>query len=220
MWGDPGGSRLRVLGVVEPVRDVALAQESEPMVFRLYQDIPWAAMTLVVRLRPGTTGAEASLRGAVAEAAPGLPVPEVRPLRDHVERSLAEPRFNLVLLAAFAVIGWALALVGLYGLTAFEVRQRFREIGIRLSLGARPGEIRRRIVRERVAVAAIGGVAGAGAAFFLTRLLSGLLYGIRPNDPFTWLAAVALLGATVVAAAWIPSRQATRVQPRDVLSGE
>ena len=190
------------------------------MVFRLYDDIPWATMTLVVRIRPGVLGLEESLRTAVADAAPGLPVPEVRPLTEHVERGLVEPRFNLVVLGAFAVIGWILALVGLYGLTAFEVRQRFREIGIRMSLGARPEEIRRRIVQERLAVAAAGGLLGAGAALFLTRLLSGLLYGVQPTDPATWLGAIVLLGVTVTAAAWIPSRQATRVEPRDVLSGE
>jgi predicted permease len=220
VWGDPGGSRLRVLGVVEPLRDVALAQEPDPMVYRLHQEIPWATMTLVARVRPGVDGVAESLRRAVADAVPGLPVPEVRSLQDHVERGLAEPRFNLVLLGAFAGIGWILALVGLYGLTAFEVRQRFREIGIRLSLGARPSEIRRRIVRERLVVAAVGGLGGAAAAFFLTRLLSGLLYEVRPTDPATWLAAISLLTGTVIAAAWIPSRQATRVEPRDVLSGE
>jgi ABC-type antimicrobial peptide transport system permease subunit len=209
-----------VVGVVEPMRDVALTEEPEPMVFRLYDDIPWATMTLVVRIRPGVRALEESLRSAVADAAPGLPVPEVRPLQAYVDRGLAEPRFNLVLLAAFALIGWVLALVGLYGLTAFEVRQRFQEIGIRLSLGARPAEIRRGIVRDRLRVAAIGALAGAAAALFLTRLLSGLLYGVEPTDPLTWAAAVALLGATVVAAAWIPSRQATRVEPRDILSGE
>jgi ABC-type antimicrobial peptide transport system permease subunit len=190
------------------------------MVFRLYQDIPWATMTLVVQTRPGVQGLEESLRGAVADAAPGLPVPEILPLQAHVDRGLAEPRFNLVLLGAFAGIGWILALVGLYGLTAFEVRQRFREIGIRLSLGARPEEIRRRIVQDRLRVAAVGALGGAATAFLLTGLLEGLLYGVRPTDPTTWVVAVLFLGVTVVAAAWIPSRQATRVEPRDVLSGE
>jgi len=220
VWGDPGGSRLTVVGVVEPVRDVELARESEPMVFRLYDDIPWANMTLMVRIVPGVEGVEAPLRAAVANAAPGLPVPEVRPLQEYVDRGLAEPRFNLLILGAFAVIGWSLALVGLYGLTAFEVRQRFREIGIRMSLGARPQEIRRRFVRQRMGVALMGVLGGAAVAYFLVRPLGWLLYGVEPTDPATWVVAIALLGATVFAAAWIPSRQATRVELRDILSGE
>ncbi len=220
VWGGPDGSRLTVVGVVEPMRDVALTRESEPMVFRLYDDIPWANMTLVVRIRPGVQRPEEALRAAVADAAPGLPVPEVRPLQEYVDRGLAEPRFNLVLLGAFGAIGWILALVGLYGLTAFEVRQRFREIGIRMSLGARPEEIRRRIVRQRLVVATVGALGGAAVAFFLTRLLSGLLYGVEPTDPATWITAVAFLGSTVFAAAWIPSRQAPRVDLRDILGGE
>lgn len=220
VWGDPNGSRLTVVGVVEPVRDVELAQESEPMVFRIYDDIPWANMTLVVRVVPGMRGLEESLRTAVVDAAPGLPVPRVRPLQDYVDRGLAEPRFNLLILGVFAMIGWGLALVGLYGLTAFEVRQRFREIGIRMSLGARPEEIRRRFVRQRIGVALVGVLGGAAVAFYLTRPLARLLYGVEPTDPATWVAAIVLLGATVFAAAWIPSGQATRVELRDILSGE
>ena len=220
VWGDPAGSRLRVTGIVESFRDVALDREPEPMIYRAHQEIPWAAMTLVARVRPGTTGVTAALRTAIADAAPGLPVPEAHALRANLDRALAEPRFNAVLLAGFAVAGLVLALVGLYGLTAFEVRQRFREIGIRLSLGARPGEIRRRIVRERMAVAAVGIAGGVVASLLLSGLLGGLLFGVEPTDPWTWVGALVVLMGTTALAAWIPSRRATRVHPRDVLTSE
>jgi ABC-type antimicrobial peptide transport system permease subunit len=137
-----------------------------------------------------------------------------------VDRALAEPRFNVVLLGGFAAAGLILALVGLYGLTAFEVRQRFREIGIRLSLGARPEEIRRHIVRERLGLALVGLAGGVLASLFLARWLSDLLYGVAATDPLTWLGALAVLVLTTGLAAWIPSRRATRVQPRDVLNSE
>jgi len=220
VWGDPDGSRLTVVGVVEPLRDVTLAAEPEPTIYRLHQEIPWAVMTLVARVRPGATGIPAGLREAIADAAPGLPVPEIQPLAANVDRALAEPRFNVVLLGGFAAAGLILALVGLYGLTAFEVRQRFREIGIRLSLGARPEEIRRHIVRERLGLALVGLAGGVLASLFLARWLSDLLYGVAATDPLTWLGALAVLVLTTGLAAWIPSRRATRVQPRDVLNSE
>ena len=137
-----------------------------------------------------------------------------------MDRALAEPRFNVILLGGFAGAGLILALVGLYGLTAFEVRQRFREIGIRLSLGARPQEIRRRIVRERLGLALVGLGAGVVASVVLARWLSDLLYEVSPTDPLTWFAALFLLIVTTGLAAWIPSRRATRVEPRDVLNTE
>ena len=220
VWGDPTGSRLTVVGVVEPLRDVTLAAEPEPTIYRLHQEIPWAVMTLVARVRPGVTGIQSALRAAIADAAPGLPVPEIQPLAANVERALAEPRFNVVLLGGFAGAGLVLTLVGLYGLTAFEVRQRFREIGIRLSLGARPQEIRSRIVRERLGLALVGLAGGVVASFVLARWLSELLYEVSATDPLTWVAALAVLIVTTGVAAWIPSRRATRVQPRDVLNTE
>ena len=222
VWGDPSGGRMTVIGVVEPFRDVALAREPDPMVYRLYDDIPWAAMTLVVRVREGTSMAQVSgqIRSAVQSAAPGLPVPELGSLRDNLDRALAEPRFNASLLAGFALSGLLLAVVGLYGLTAFEVRQRMREIGIRMSLGARPEGILRMIVRERMVMTAFGLGIGAVVASLLVKMLDSLLYGVATTDPITWVGGVVVLLSTALAAAWIPARRATRVDPRSVLNGE
>jgi predicted permease len=222
VWGDPSGGRMTVVGVVEPFRDVALAQEPDPMVYRLYDDIPWAAMTLVVRVREGVSVARVSgqIRSVVQRVAPELPVPELGSLRDNVDRALAEPRFNASLLAGFALSGLLLAVVGLYGLTAFEVRQRMREIGIRMSLGARPEGILRMIVVERMITTAFGLAIGIGLAALLVGLLDSLLYGVATTDPITWIGGVAVLFVTALAAAWIPARRATRVDPRSVLNGE
>lgn len=222
VWGDPGGSRMAVFGVVEPFRDVELAQEPDPKVYRIYDDIPWAAMTLVVRVREGVPLGQVSamIRSAVQDAAPGLPVPELGTLSDNLDRALAEPRFNVSLLAGFALSGLLLAVVGLYGLTAFEVRQRVREIGIRMSLGARPEGIMRMIVRGRLLTTALGLGIGVVAAGLLVRLLDSLLYGVGPADLLTWVGGVSLLLATAMTAAWIPARRATRVEPRSVLNGE
>lgn len=192
------------------------------MVYRLYDDIPWAAMTLVVRVREGASIAQVSgqIRSAVQEAAPGLPVPELGSLSDNLDRALAEPRFNASLLAGFALSGLLLAVVGLYGLTAFDVRQRMREIGIRMSLGARPEGILRMIVRERMVMTAFGLGIGAVLAALLVRMLDSLLYGVTTTDPITWVGGGVVLLSTALAAAWIPARRATRVDPSSVLNGE
>ncbi len=222
VWGDPTGSRMTVFGVVEPLRDVELDEEPDPMVYRMYDDIPWAAMTLVVRIRAGTPVAQVSsqIRAAVQAAVPGLPVPELQSLRDNLDRALAGPRLNVSLLGGFALSGLLLAVVGLYGLTAFEVRQRVREIGIRMSLGARPDGILRMIVRGRLMTTLVGLGIGVALAAFLVRLLDSLLYGVGATDPITWVGGVGLLLATATVAAWIPARRATRVDPRSVLNGE
>ena len=220
VWGDPTGSRLRVVGVAEVFRDVELAEQPERMMYRMYAHIPWAAMTLVVRLDDGAGDVAPAIREAVRGAAPGLPVPELRSLQASVDRALAEPRFNAVLLAAFAFAGLALAVIGVWGLTAFEVRGRFREIGIRLSLGARPEAVRRMIVRERLVLTAVGTTLGAVGAWLLSGLLGALLYGVTPLDPLTWIFGIALLTGTATLAAWIPARRATKVDPREVLSSE
>ena len=217
VWGDPDGSRMRVVGVAERMRDVELAAEPSRMVYRLYAHIPWARMTVVARVRDGAAAGQ-GIREAIRRAAPGLPVAEVQSLEANVSQALAEPRFNLMLLGAFALAGLLLAVVGLYGLTAFEVRQRFREVGIRMSLGARPDGIRRMIMRERIVLAMTGAGVGLAAAFFLTRLVESLLFGVTRMDPVTWVGAVVILGATTVIAAWIPARRATNVDVATVLN--
>lgn len=221
VWGDPDGSRLRIVGVVETMRDVWLDREPMYLVYRPHRHIPWASMTLVARVRAGTAGsAAAGLRDAVRAAAPGVAVPEVRALEATLERALAEPRFNLVLLAAFAAVGLALAVVGLYGLTAFEVRGRFREIGIRMSLGAEASSLVGGFVVRRLGLAAAGLAVGLAVAWYAARWLDALLFETSPRDPLTWILVVLVVTLTTAVAAWIPARWASRVDPREVLSAE
>ncbi len=221
VWGDPAGSRLRIVGVAEGLRDVELAREPTPMVYRSHQTIPWASMTLVARVRPGaTSSAAAGLREAVAGAAPGVAVPAVRSLATNVDRALAQPRFNVLLLAGFAGVGFALAVVGLYGLTAFEVRGRFREIGIRMSLGADGPMLVRSFVCARLVLASMGLAAGLILAVPATRWLDSLLFETPTWDPLTWLGVIGVVVLTSAVAAWIPARRASRVDPREVLSAE
>ena len=220
VWGDPGGSRHRVVGVVEDLRDVALADEAYPIVYRPHRHIPWAVMTLVARVRGDPATVAAGIRARIQEIVPGLPVREIRSLEENLHQAVAEPRFSLQLMSSFAVVGLIMAIIGIYGLTAFEVRRRFREIGIRLSLGARPDSIRTMILRQRMGLTAVGAGAGLVIAWVLTRWIESSLYGITANDPITWIGVLSVVGTTTALAAYVPARKATQVDPRDVLSGD
>jgi predicted permease len=220
VWGDPEGSHMRVVGVVEDLRDVRLDEELRPIVYRPYQQIPWAEMVLVARVVGDPAVVAAGIRSRIQEAVPGLPVPEIRSLEANLREAVAEPRFNLQLLSAFTVVGLLMAVVGVYGLTAFDVRRRFREIGIRISLGARPEEVRSMILRQRLRVTAVGAGVGLAAAWWLVRGIEGQLYGVTASDPATWLAVVVVIGATAPLATYLPARRATDVDPREVLGGE
>lgn len=221
VWNDPEGSRMTVVGVVEDLRDVELGEAPSPIVYRPHRQIPWAAMTMVLRVeRVEATEISGAVRAAVAETVPGLPVGELVPLSWHLSRAVAEPRFNLQLLSVFAVVGLVMALVGVYGLTAFDVRRRFGEIGIRLSLGARPEGIRSMILRQRMVVTLLGLVAGLAGAWVGAGAMGTLLYGISPRDPVTWISVTVVVVGTSLAATYLPARRATRVDPREVLNAE
>jgi putative ABC transport system permease protein len=220
VWGDPEGSRLLVVGVVEDVRDVRLADPPAPIIYRAYRQIPWPTMSLVVRVDGDPATVAAGIRARIHEVDPSVPVPEIASLEANLRRAVAEPRFNLELLASFAVVGLLLAVIGVYGLTAFDVRRRFREIGIRLSLGAEPGGVQSLILRQRMALTAAGVAVGLIVAWALTREIESLLYGITAHDPLTWAGVVAVVVGASGLAAYLPARRATKVDPTQVLGTE
>jgi ABC-type antimicrobial peptide transport system permease subunit len=130
------------------------------------------------------------------------------------ERALA------TLIVGFGLLALALAVVGIYGIMAYSVANRRNEIGIRLALGAQPGQIRGMILRESTWLAVAGIVVGVGAALLLTRLVKSMLYGIQPYDPATLTAGILVLLAVALAASWIPARRAAGVQPMEALRHE
>jgi putative ABC transport system permease protein len=218
VWGDPEGSHVTVVGVVEDLRDVELGEDPSPIMYRSHRSIPWAVMTMVARVDGDPEAVVPAIRARLNEVAPGLPLGEFRSLEDNLGRAVAEPRFNLQLLSSFALIGLLMAVVGVYGLTAFDVRRRLPEIGIRLSLGAEPAEIQRMILWQRMGTT-LGGVAvGLAAALALSGALRALLYGITPRDPLTWVAVTAVIVLSALVATYVPARRATRVDPIEVLS--
>jgi predicted permease len=220
VWSEPEGGRMRVIGVVEDLRDVGLAEEAHATIYRPHRYIPWAVMTLVARVQGDPATVAAGIRAQIQEVVPGMPVREIRSLEENLHMAVAQPRFNFQLLASFAAVGLLMAVLGIYGLTAFEVRRRFREIGIRLTLGANPDGIRTMIFRQRMRLTAVGAGAGLVIARVLTRWIESSLYGITANDPITWIGVLSVVAGASALAAYLPARKATQVHPRDVLSGD
>ncbi len=221
VWGDPSGSRLTIVGVVNDVQDVTAGADPPPIIYRAYRQIPWAVVTFIVRTRAGAAG---QVPGAVHEAlrrvAPTLAVPELHPLEANLDSAVAPRRFNAILLGTFAGAGLLLALVGVYGVTSFFVSRRVREIGIRLALGGEPSGIRRMVLVQSLRLAVAGTLLGGLGAWIAGRWIASLLYRTTPGDALTWVAVPLILLAATMVAAWVPSLRATRVNPRDALAAE
>jgi putative ABC transport system permease protein len=167
-----------------------------------------------------TTGDPLSLSAAVRQAMAGLdsslPLARMRSLEQIVARSLAADRFNTTLLGLFALIGLALATVGIYGVISYTAEQRTHEIGLRLALGAQTRDVVWMVIRQGLGLAGIGVAIGIAAAFALGRLLtsfSGLLYGVTVTDPVTFSLISALLLLVALVACYLPARRATKVEP-------
>jgi ABC-type antimicrobial peptide transport system permease subunit len=175
------------------------------------------ALTYVVR----TTGAPDEIasvaRRELAHVDRGLVVYRPRTMEAVLARHLARERFTLVLMAVFAAIALSLAAVGVYGVLSYAVSQRTHEIGVRLALGALPGQVRRIILREGVAIGAIGTATGVASALALSRVLQALVFGTSPRDPLVFVVVTLVLGGVVLAASYVPARRATRADPLDAL---
>lgn len=141
-------------------------------------------------------------------------------MEDVVADATAQPRFMLVLLAAFSVVATMLAAVGIYGVVGYAVAQRTREIGVRVAVGAVPRDVLRLVLGEGLRIACIGIVIGAAGALLLMRLMRGVLYGVTPSDPATFVAAAAALGLVALLASWLPAKRALRIDPVTALRGE
>jgi putative ABC transport system permease protein len=161
-----------------------------------------------------------AVRGEVMAIDPEQPVFAMTTLDEQIAESVADRRFTTGLLGVFAALALLLATVGLYAVLASSVTQRTHEIGVRMALGAQPGDVVRLVVRQGLTLVIIGVVVGVGGAFGLTRLMQKILSGVSPTDPLTFAAMVAVLVAVGVLATYIPARRATRVDPMVALRHE
>ena len=225
-WGPPDSSRawITVVGVVANVKQTSLAADVNPglylPIFQMPQDSPMRALNLAVRTSSDPTVIVSGLRRVVRSLDPEVPVFQVRPMLDVLSESVAPRRFNMLLLAAFAGLALLLASIGIYGVMSYSVSQYTHEIGIRMALGARAADVLQLIVRQGMGLVLIGLAIGAAGALALTRVMSSLLFGVKPTDPLTFASVSALLAAVAFAASYIPARRATRVDPMVALRYE
>ena len=161
-----------------------------------------------------------SIRAAIRSIDPALPVSEIHTMREVVTGVNGRARFQTLLLATFAGAAALLAAIGIYGVMSYAVSRRTREIGVRMALGADPRAVLRLVVGQGMGVALAGAGVGLVAALLLTRMMAGILYGVRPTDPVTYVSVAAVLLAIALAASWIPARRAARIDPMKALRAE
>jgi putative ABC transport system permease protein len=221
---DPVGRRIRmgtadapllveIVGVVRDVKSFGLDQETHPELFRPLAQRPSPLLAFTVRTRLDPESLAGGIRRAVWDVDPQQPLLKVLPMSRLAAESLALRRVTMLLLAAFAALATVLAGVGIYGVIACMVAQRTSEIGVRLALGARPGDVVRMLIVQGLRPVAAGLGVGLLAALALVRLVAGLLYGTSPADPATYAGAVLMILAVAAAACYLPARRAVTVDP-------
>jgi len=210
--GQPG-DWATVVGVVGHVHNAGPQSEGEPQLYLAHAQHTERTLSIVARTTAPMSSVAGPVRSAIRSIDGELPVAQLGSMDAIVFRAVSRQRFNTLLLGIFAATALVLATIGLYGVMAFLVSQRTREIGIRMALGGEARSIRRMVLREGVLICLVGLVAGAGVSLAVTRTLSGLLFGVTPNDPATYTAIGVLLLAVGCAASYGPARRATRVSP-------
>ena len=214
-------SSAEIVGVVGDVPYGSIENaESQASFYTPYLQFTYAFRTVMARTSGDPLATVPGVRAALAAAEPGLPMFDVRTMTDALNATWARARFNTGLLSAFAVLALGLAALGIYGVIAHSVRERSREIGIRMAIGGAPATIAWMVVREGMAIAGAGLAAGILGALALNRFVASLLYGVTPTDPMVYAALVLLLGTVSLVALLGPVRRATRVDPSITLRAE
>ncbi len=209
-----------VVGVVGDIKRKGLTADTEPQYYLPYAQALVTNPFLTIRTSGDPVVLEGALRAAVHEMDKSVPVYQVSTLENYVTKSAAQPRFQTVLLTCFASIALLLVAIGLYGLLSYMVVQRTLEIGLRMALGAKRADVLGMIVRRGGTLALIGLGTGLASSAMLTRLLSRMLYGIRPSDPVTFAAMTGVLLAVSLAASSIPAYRAAHLDPMETLRAQ
>jgi putative ABC transport system permease protein len=220
LWFDHPEKPFTIVGVVDAVKQYGLDNEGKIAVYFAHRQQPSNGMYLVARTSSDPAAVAGPIVRAIHTVEPNAAVYEVRTMDQLLHDSLARQRFSAVMLASFAGFALLLAAVGVYGVLSYLVSQNKHDIGVRVALGARPGDIVGLIVRQGMGLAAIGILAGLIGAFALTRVMSSLLFGIAATDFVTFGSVCVILAAVALAASVIPARRATQVDPMFVLRDE
>jgi putative ABC transport system permease protein len=211
-----GGNMIlggEIVGVVANVKRRGLSQEVYPETYASYMQPTFSSFSVVVRSTADPSTVMAAIRAQVRELDRDLPLSELRQLKELVSASVSRPRFYTTILGVFASIALILAAVGIYGVISYAVSLRTRELGIRIALGATGRQVSGLVLQQGVALAIAGVLIGGAGAYWLTRLLSRLLFGVSATDPLTFAAVAALLTAIAAIASFVPARRAAKVDP-------
>jgi putative ABC transport system permease protein len=213
MGGPSGPLEGDIVGVIADVKGSSLASATPPQFWAPYDQWPMSSMNVVLHTTRDPQAVVADARAAIKQLNPDLAIDQVKTLDAVLAESVAQPRFYMVLLTAFAFVAIALSAIGIYGVVAYLVGQRSRELGIRIALGATPGRVVRLVVREGVAMVAVGIGVGLAGALAVTRLMGALLFSVKASDPLTYAAVTALLGVVALIASSVPASRAAHVDP-------
>jgi putative ABC transport system permease protein len=228
---DPIGQRLdvamfdtpqpaEIIGVVGNVRYDSLIDESPPAVYFPHPDLTYSFMTLVIRTDGEPTAIAPAVQREIRTLDPNQPVSDVRTMNQVMSEWVSRSRFNTLLLGLFAALATLLSAVGIFGVMNYSVALRTREIGLRLAVGAQPRQVLLLVLRQGLLLTIVGVVLGLVAAFALTRLLSGLLFGIGVVDTTTFTTISILLVIVSLFACYLPARRAMRIDPLRALRYE
>jgi ABC-type antimicrobial peptide transport system permease subunit len=217
-WGPPDSPApwIEVVGVTSAARYRDPRVESLD-VYVPYTQSPWRLNHLVLHTQGEPSALAASLRAAVAEIDPDVRVSHVATVGELASEALKQPRFQVTLVGAFAVVALLLGAVGIFGVVSFATARRSRELGVRMALGARGADVQRLVVGETLRTVGIGIVVGVAGAIAGARLLEALVYGVSARDPLTYVVVPLVVVCVAVLAALIPARRAARVDPVSVL---
>jgi putative ABC transport system permease protein len=239
-WGDEspvgrevlatGGDTAVVVGVVGDLRHNGITNEVKTRYYRVHSQVAapgyegWTgsmrSMTLTVQTEGDPWAYLEPIRAEIRAMDPTMPIANLQTVDEVRAASIAQPRFAMVLLAAFSVIALSLAVVGIYGVLAYAVSRRTQEIGIRLALGAGRGEVTGMVVRQGMKMALAGVLIGTGVAWFATGFMATMLYEVTPQDPWTFVFVPLLFAAVALLASWVPAFRASRVRPASALRYE
>jgi predicted permease len=222
-------SPREIVGIVGDVRAEALNEPPSPIMYVPYAQVNDGVIALtngigaaewIVRTKLPPFSLSVDIQRELREASGGLPVAHIRSMEQVVGESTARNDFYMMLLTIFASVALLLAAIGVYGLMAYSVQQRTQEIGVRMALGATPRQVQRMVVIQGMRLALVGLVLGVGSSLAMARLMSSMLYGVRPRDPVTIVFVAALLSAVTLLATYLPARRASRVDPMVALRYE
>jgi putative ABC transport system permease protein len=207
------GDWRTVVGVVGNTQDGGLDAEPRAVVFMPFAQELAITGVLVIRADSDVAGLAATATRVVRGIAPAAPIENVMTVAQIKDQSVSPRRLNAALISLFGILAVIIAAVGIAGVLAFSVSARTTEIGIRMSLGADSGRVQRMILSEGGVLLAIGLVLGVAGAFFAARLIQGLLFGVAPYDPATFIGVAAMMAAIGIGACWLPARRAARIDP-------